>query len=419
MPQDVSDLYTDIKLGFDVQVLDPAVVGWHNILTGTILTTTVFNGVPGSTYQFRVLPFMGYPPDNHRFDGFFTDPVTVTVGDFTPPTSSVAPLLPVQYAAAFPVAWSGTDNVSPPASLVYDIQVRDGPAGAWTPWLTTTALTTAQYTGQLGHTYYFRSRAHDQAANIETYPANPEAVTSVALSISGRIANLRQLPLSLASASLSPSALLPGSADLNGQYTLWVTASNTYAFSAARSGFGVLPPIGNIVANGADVGGVDAVLPPLVDLVTNGQFESGGLDGWTGSLAAAPTVTTASHSGSFAASLGGAAGVESSIQQTFYLSPTLGAPTLSYLYRAPVNAGDLFTVTVQGDSSNAAMNPALPSSTWSHQWLDLAAFAGQTVTVTFAFQPAAGQDRLLLDEVAVGDAGTSAVNTVYLPLVLR
>ena len=372
MPQDVSGDYNGIALGFDVQVLDPAIPGWHNILTSTVQTTMVFDGVPGSTYQFRVLPFMGYPDvNNPKFYGLVTDPVSVSVGDFTPPTSSVAPLSPVQYTTAFPVAWSGTDNVSPPGALVYDIQVRDGPAGAWTPWLTTTALTTALYTGQPGHTYYFRSRAHDQAANIETYPANPEAVTSVALSISGRIANLRQLPLSLASASLSPSALLPGSADLNGQYTLWVTASNTYALSAVRSGFGVLPPIGNIAANSANVGGVDAVLPPLVNLITNGQFESGGLDGWTGSLAAAPTVTSASHSGSFAAALGGAAGVESSIQQTFYLSPTLGAPTLSYLYRAPVNAGDLFTVTVQGDSPDSVMNPALPANAWSHQWLDL------------------------------------------------
>ena len=420
MPQDVSNDYNGIALGFDVQVLDPAIPGWHNLLTSTQQTSMVFTGAPGSTYQFRVLPFMGYPLDNnHRFDGLYTNPVTVTVGDFTPPSSSVAALSPVQFTSGFPVAWSGTDNVSPPGSLVYDIQVRDGVAGAWTTWLTTTALTAAQYTGQPGHTYYFRSRAHDQAANIEAYPANPDAATSVALAISGTIANLREQPVSFASASLSPSALPSGPANLNGQYTLWVTASNTYAFSAARGGFGALPPVGNIAANSANVGGVDAVLPPLVNLIINGQFESGGLGGWTGSIAAAPSVTTTSHSGSFAAALGGAAGVGSTLQQTFFLSPTLGTPTLSYLYRASVNAGDLFTVTIQGDSPDSVMNPTLPASAWSHRWLDLALFAGQTITVTFAFQPAAAPDRLLLDEVAVGDAYTAGVNRLYLPVLIR
>lgn len=420
MPQDVSGDYPNgIALGFDVQVLDPAVPGWHNILTGTLQTTMVFSGAPGSTYQFRVLPFMGYLPDNHRFDGLYTDLVSVPVGDFTPPTSSVAPLLPVQYTTGFPVVWSGADNISPPGALVYDIQVRDGPTSAWTTWLTTTALTTAAFTGQSGHTYFFRSRAHDQAANIEAYPSAPEAATSVALAISGTIVNLREQPVSFASASLSPSALPSGPANLDGQYTLWVTSSNNYALSAVRSGFGVLPPIGHITANSANVGGVDAVLPPLVNLITNGQFESGSLVGWTGSIGAAPSVTTTAHSGNFADVLGGASGVESSMQQTFFLSPTLGTPTLSYLYRAPMNAGNLFTVTVQGNSSNSVTNPTLPSNAWSHQWLDLAPFAGQTITVTYAFRPAAAPDRLLLDEVAVGDADTVGVNKVYLPVVVR
>jgi hypothetical protein len=418
VPQDVNPDYGGIALGFDVQVLDPAVSGWHNILTGTQQTTTVFNGAIGRTYQFRVLPFLGFLPDNHRFDGLYTDPVTVTVGDFTPPSSSVTSLPPIQYTTGFSVAWSGTDDISPPGTLVYDIQVRDGLAGAWTPWLTTTALTTALFTGQPGHTYYFSSRAHDQANNCEAYPANPDAATSVALAISGTIANLRDQPVPFASVGLSPSALPAGPANLNGQYTLWVTASDTYALNAARSGFGVLPPIGNIAANSANVGGVDAVLPPLVDLITNGQFESGNLGSWTGSIAAAPTVTTTSHSGNFAAGLGGATGVESTLQQTFFLSPTLGTPTLSYLYRAPVSAGDLITVTVQGDSPDSVMNPTLPANAWSHQWLDLAPFAAQTITVTFAFRPASPH-RLLLDEVAVGDADTVSLNKVYLPLVIR
>jgi hypothetical protein len=419
MPQDISQNYPGIALGFDVQVLDPAIPGWHNLLTGTQQSSLVFAGTPGNTYQFRVLPFMGYLPDNHRFEGLTTNPISVTVGDFTPPTSSVGLLPPVQYTNTFAVAWSGSDNISPPAALVYDIQVRDGAAGAWTPWLTATAATTAQYSGQTGHTYYFRSRAHDQAGNVETYAANPQAATSVALSISGTVYNLRGQPVSFASASLTPSAVSGASADLNGQYTLWITASNTYALNAARDGFGLLPPVGNIAANNGNIGNIDAVLPPLVDLVANGQFESGNLGGWTSSVSAAPAVTTTAHSGSFAAALGGAAGVESTVQQTLFLSPTLSLPTLSYLYRAAVGAGDLFTVTVSGDSGVSVSTPSVPSSPWTHRWLDLTPFAGQNIIVTFAFQPAVTPDKLLLDEVAIGNASAVGVNKVYLPMVIR
>jgi hypothetical protein len=419
MPQDISQNYPGIALGFDVQVLDPAIPGWHNLLTGTQQSSLVFAGTPGNTYQFRVLPFMGYLPDNHRFEGLTTNPISVTVGDFTPPTSSVGLLPSVQYSNTFAVAWSGSDNISPPAALVYDIQVRDGAAGAWTPWLTATAATTAQYSGQTGHTYYFRSRAHDQAGNVETYAANPQAATSVALSISGTVYNLREQPVSFASASLTPSAVSGASADLNGQYTLWITASNTYALNAARGGFGLLPPVGNIAANNGNIGNIDAVLPPLVNLVANGQFESGNLGGWTSSVSAAPAVTTTAHSGSFAAALGGAAGVESTVQQTLFLSPTLSLPTLSYLYRAAVGAGDLFTVTVSGDSGVSVSTPSVPSSPWTHRWLDLTPFAGQNIIVTFAFQPAVPPDKLLLDEVAIGNASAVSVNKVYLPVVIR
>lgn len=85
------------------------------------------------------------------------------------PASQVAPL-PAWSGASFSVGWSGSDSGG--AGLrSYDVQFRDGPAGAWTDWLLDTTAAGATFYGVDGHTYYFRSRARDNAYNLEPYPA--------------------------------------------------------------------------------------------------------------------------------------------------------------------------------------------------------------------------------------------------------
>ncbi len=96
--------------------------------------------------------------------------------DVLPPTSAVLPLAGTS-AGPFAVSWSGYDN-GPAGLRSFDIQVRDG-GGAWTDWLTRTAATSASYDGVGGHTYAFRSRAHDYAYNVEPYPDAPDAVTTL------------------------------------------------------------------------------------------------------------------------------------------------------------------------------------------------------------------------------------------------
>jgi len=51
------------------------------------------------------------------------------------------------------------------------VQYKDGAGGTWTDWLTATALTSSNFNGTEGHTYYFQVRASDHAGNVETYPA--------------------------------------------------------------------------------------------------------------------------------------------------------------------------------------------------------------------------------------------------------
>lgn len=92
--------------------------------------------------------------------------------DTAPPVSAVAALPPI-LAHSFRVSWSGADSTS--GVSCYDVQFRDEIDGAWTDWYSCTTSAVALFQDATGgHTYYFRSRAHDRAGNWESYPAGPD-----------------------------------------------------------------------------------------------------------------------------------------------------------------------------------------------------------------------------------------------------
>ena len=88
--------------------------------------------------------------------------------DTTPPTSTVDSLPATESSTSFGVSWSGSD--APSGIFCYDVQYRDGLGGTWTDWQSCTISNSATFTGEDGHTYYFQSRARDNAGNIEDYP---------------------------------------------------------------------------------------------------------------------------------------------------------------------------------------------------------------------------------------------------------
>ena len=103
---------------------------------------------------------------------------TTIVLDRAAPTSAVQEL-PTQSATPFTVYWLGMDATAGIAT--YDVQYRDGLAAAWTDWLLGTTDTSAGFTGEQEHTYYFRTRARDGAGNLEDWPVDPDgdAITTV------------------------------------------------------------------------------------------------------------------------------------------------------------------------------------------------------------------------------------------------
>ncbi|MCX7855942.1 MAG: DUF5107 domain-containing protein, partial [Anaerolineae bacterium] len=94
------------------------------------------------------------------------------------PTARVAPLPPYGTAATFAVSWLEPDPWWGPAT--FQVQVRDGPNGPWTDWLTETQAVSATFTGAHGHTYFFRARTLERG---EAFTGGDEgqAFTSVLL----------------------------------------------------------------------------------------------------------------------------------------------------------------------------------------------------------------------------------------------
>jgi hypothetical protein len=106
----------------------------------------------------------------------YTDTIIL---DTTPPSSAVDALPATQDDITFSVSWSATDATS--GVSCFDVQYRDEIDGAWTGWQNCVIDSSAIFTGTAAHTYYFRSRAQDNADNWEGYPTSPDYDTFTTL----------------------------------------------------------------------------------------------------------------------------------------------------------------------------------------------------------------------------------------------
>ena len=167
--------------------LDPQ-TGWlpENIMLG-ILYPNDDTGRGDGHISYTVKSLAGLPSGTEitnkasiYFD--WNDPIdtpnVLNTIDASSPTSSVEALTAVTGAAQFLVSWGGTDEVGGSGVAKYDVFVSDN-GGAYAPWLTDTAATSATFTGEDGHTYAFYSRAKDNVGHVEAAPADPDAVTMI------------------------------------------------------------------------------------------------------------------------------------------------------------------------------------------------------------------------------------------------
>ena len=159
--------------------------GWYTSgVTATLIPEDNLSGVKNTLHRvdgqgwLPDLTFLIYDDGEHGVEYRSTDNAAnqeelrsaVVRIDTQPPSSSVARMSNYQLDTTFTVSWRGSDSSPGSGVASYDVQVRDGAAGVWTDWITGTLSTSAAFSGQRGHTYFFRSRARDLAGNVEEYP---------------------------------------------------------------------------------------------------------------------------------------------------------------------------------------------------------------------------------------------------------
>jgi hypothetical protein len=117
--------------------------------------------------------------------------VTIRAKDITPPTSQVSTLPLFSTSTTFTVTWEARDDNGGSGVAYYDVQYKVPGDQEWHDWLLNTGATTAQFAGENGKLYLFRSRASDTAGNNGIYPENEQASTRVdSLAPSAKIESL-------------------------------------------------------------------------------------------------------------------------------------------------------------------------------------------------------------------------------------
>jgi hypothetical protein len=128
---------------------------WGNRQTITAVDGAYPLYLPGATAKNY-----GVTPDDYLVGG---EPYLVIEVDTVPPTATVRSISYVS-PVTLTVSWEGSDDAA--GIWLYDVQVREGTAGAWEDWLRMTVAKSADYAReQSGVEYCFRVRAWDKAGN--------------------------------------------------------------------------------------------------------------------------------------------------------------------------------------------------------------------------------------------------------------
>jgi hypothetical protein len=89
--------------------------------------------------------------------------------DSQPPIVQLGALARYQAKPSFEVSWQGYDPAPGSGLTAYEVQVRDGHDAAWQTWFARTTQTRATFSGERGHTYFFRAAARDLAGNRQAF----------------------------------------------------------------------------------------------------------------------------------------------------------------------------------------------------------------------------------------------------------
>lgn len=370
--------------------------------------------------------------------------------DVLTPTAQVNPL-PESSPPNFQVAWDLQDWGTGIAA--YEIWYSDGvpeSTESWKLWIENPVAGpirgrlqgSAEFAGQLGHTYYFAARAQDQAGNWSVL-GEPQSWTTVRENgtIAGRVFDIRTQPIASATVQVileTGDVIATDMTDADGRFIVDdIPFGAEYGVSALADGYGRWAPHWGVTPMSTVTSSVEMYLPPFANAITNGDFEEDdGLAGW---VTNGDTPPIRSHywqqTGESSALIGfrndETAPGDSILSQV--IDVPAETPALGFWYRVARTKGtddlepNLFQVLLTTGESHEPrelyVDHLSASEAWRYQWVDVSAFAGQEVKLTFKLiQPSADlQTVVYLDNVALG-ASTRQEGLwreVFLPVLMR
>lgn len=348
--------------------------------------------------------------------------------DNTPPTSMVNALPEYSLPGMFQVSWNGSDNSGGLGIDSYDIQYKDGEVGVWTDLVTQARFTNINFWGEIGHAYYFRSRAIDKDRNIEAYPPSEDGDTHISIVsyvFQGMVMGNTDKPVLNASVQVLPKGTPPTKSNGSGWFQVGFPDDGPYEILVVSdTHYDTIPSMRNLrYSNNPEI---HFYLPPANNLITNGGFESPDLSSWITSGNLPPSSSTISvHTGGNSLMMGGLAPSDNSgsvLQQTITIPGDMEKPVLSFLSFVPFNNALMSSHVHIIDGTDSSDYPIVINSFgyWDHHWIDMSSYSGKTITVEFDFNinSTAQTAEMYLDEVSLGSE-VGGVKNVYLPSIIK
>ncbi|MEM7346807.1 MAG: fibronectin type III domain-containing protein, partial [Chloroflexota bacterium] len=308
--------------------------------------------------------------------------------------------------------WSG--SAAPGWNLKgYEVAYKEQSSSSWTTLQSkTSSNTSGSFPGQVGKLYDIRVRAWQTKSepynsDIDMPGVWREATVVVGEAVVGQVINNFGTGVSGVTVAISGTATSTTS-DSSGNYILPTGSAGTFEIVASDSGGMTAPPAKSVTVPANSAVTLNISLRPADDAIKDYDFEMGNLATSWHTAGGSPSLSSTSHTGSWALQL------DSSDMLTQTQTVTnMRRPLLSFWYKT--DAGTTLTAQFLGESGSIIQTKILPEATaWTYITVESGLGENYTGSVGVKLSHTSGTNGFI-DEVSIA-AGPL---TTYIPIVLK